>query len=43
MLSDFALPKSKFAIRELPDLEDSGKMTLVRRLIREVLLMVLAI
>jgi hypothetical protein len=38
----FALNKSEFAVRELPgDLDDAGKLTLVRRLIREGLLMVL--
>jgi ribosomal protein L16 Arg81 hydroxylase len=37
----FALRNSKFAVCELPDdLDDAGKLTLVRRLIREGLLMV---
>jgi ribosomal protein L16 Arg81 hydroxylase len=38
----FALSNSKFTCRELPgDLDEAGKLTLVRRLIREGLLMVL--
>jgi ribosomal protein L16 Arg81 hydroxylase len=37
----FALNKSEFAVRELPsDLDDSGKLTLVRRLVREGLLVI---
>ena len=40
----FALNKSEFAIRELPgDLDNAGKLTLVRRLIREGLLAVIGI
>jgi ribosomal protein L16 Arg81 hydroxylase len=34
----FALANSSFAIRDLPELDDAGKLTLVRRLIREGLL-----
>lgn len=38
----FALSNSKFACRELPgDLDETGKLTLIRRLIREGLLMAL--
>ena len=38
----FALNTSEFAVRELPgDLDDAGKLTLVRRLVREGLLMAL--
>ena len=37
----FALSNSKFPVFELPDgLDDAGKLTLVRRLIRDGLLMV---
>ncbi len=36
----FALGKSQFAIRDLPGLDDTGKMTLARRLIREGLLLI---
>lgn len=39
----FALDHSEFAVRDLPgNLDDSGKMTLVRRLIREGLVMALS-
>jgi ribosomal protein L16 Arg81 hydroxylase len=39
----FALTHERFAVRELPgDLDDAGKLTLVRRLIREGLLVTLA-
>jgi ribosomal protein L16 Arg81 hydroxylase len=34
----FALNRSEFAVRELPGLDNAGKLTLVRRLIREGLL-----
>jgi lysine-specific demethylase/histidyl-hydroxylase NO66 len=35
----FALSQERFAIRDLPgDLDDSGKLTLARRLVREALL-----
>lgn len=36
----FALNHSDFAVGYLPDLDDSGKLTLVRRLIREGLLII---
>ncbi|MGH9584241.1 MAG: cupin domain-containing protein, partial [Bryobacteraceae bacterium] len=39
----FALSRSRFVVRELPgDLDDAGKLTLVRRLIREGLLVALS-
>jgi ribosomal protein L16 Arg81 hydroxylase len=38
----FALNHSKFAVRELPGLDNAGKLTLVRRLIREGLLVSMA-
>ena len=38
----FAINESEFAVRDLPgDLDDAGKLTLVRRLVREGLVMVL--
>jgi hypothetical protein len=40
----FALTRSKFAVRDLPEnLDDGGKLTLVRRLVREGLVSILAI
>jgi hypothetical protein len=38
---EFALSHPRFAVRELPALDDAGKLTIVRRLIREGLVVAL--